>query len=164
LQLNENIDLLIDKILASEKKEKIKLEMLFKFSLIENNFKIKYNEYASLFDNNTDFLEISHKFDSLILHDESTYNHLNINNNGLYIEVIIEAYEILKKIFENLDHNDDLFNYITFLSSTIQKNVFKHSGFVFDDSKDFKSIKDELMKSLVKKIIFFSESIYGNIN
>jgi len=153
---------LIDKIFVSENKEKFKLELLFKFSSVEINFKIKYNEYSSLFDNNTQFLEITNDFYSFIIHDESTYKDIKIGKIGLYIEVINEAYEILTKIFENLDHNDDLFNYIAFLSSTIQRNIFKNSGFVFDDSKDFKSIKDELMKSLVKKIIFFSESKNSN--
>jgi len=162
LSLNETIDLMIDKIFASEKKEKFKLELLFKFSLIEINFKIKYNEYASLFDNNTQFLEINHKFYSLILHDESTYKQINIGVYEFFIKIINEAYDILTKIFENLDQNDVLFNYIAFFSSNKQKNLFNSYGFVFDDAKDFISLKNDLMKSLVKKIIFYSELINGN--
>lgn len=89
-----------------------------------------------------------------------TNNQTNLQikeEDKFYIDIVKESLSVLKNIFEGLEKEDDLFNYLTFVSSDIEYNLNQDPTFTFENNKTFLELKEEIINSIFNNLILFYE-------
>lgn len=139
-------------------KESEKMKILFKFSIVINGMKYEYPELHRVQDNvredEKSRFKISKKKFFCFSRNQIKFESKNEKEN-LFFTIMKDSISIFEEIIDNLKENDDLLNYIMFLSSDIKNDYQNKPVFCFDCNRNYQNFKNVLKNSLFDYCVFF---------